>query len=171
MFNPTPDARLGSLADLYLHVLTRRAGKLKGEASAEGHAGDIQLMGWQWAMTASSALGHAPATSRRSYTALTVVKRLDLASTALMAAMAGNDEVKEACLTMRHAGGTQEDFWCIRLHGARITQIRQQAEPSGETQETLTIAFTKVEVEYRPQQASGLRAASTTFTDTLSPGA
>lgn len=154
-------------ADLFLHVQTRRAGKVKGEASSEGHVDDIELVGWQWGLSASSALGSTQATTRRSYSALTVVKRVDQASTALMAALATNDEVKEARLTMRRAGGTQEDFYTIKLQGARITSVQQGAEPDGETRETVSIAFTKVDVEYRPQRATGLRAGSTSFSDEL----
>lgn len=154
-------------ADLFLHMQTRRAGKVKGEASSEGHVDDIELVGWQWGLSASSALGSTQATTRRSYSALTVVKRVDQASTALMAALATNDEVKEARLTMRRAGGTQEDFYTIKLQGARITSVQQGAEPDGETRETVSIAFTKVDVEYRPQRATGLRAGSTSFSDEL----
>lgn len=154
-------------ADLFLHVQTRRAGKVKGEASSEGHVDDIELVGWQWGLSASSALGSTQATTRRSYSALTVVKRVDQASTALMAALATNDEVKEARLTMRRAGGAQEDFYTIKLQGARITSVQQGAEPDGETRETVSIAFTKVDVEYRPQRATGLRAGSTSFSDEL----
>jgi type VI secretion system secreted protein Hcp len=154
-------------ADLFLHVQTRRAGKVKGESASEGHVDDIELVGWQWGLSASSALGSAQATTRRSYSALTVVKRVDQASTALMAALATNDEVKEARLTMRRAGGTQEDFYTIKLQGARITSVQQGAESDGETRETVSIAFTKVDVEYRPQRATGLRAGSTSFSDEL----
>lgn len=162
-----PKGPTGSAVDLYLHVQTKRAGKVKGEAVSEGHAGDIELIGWQWGLSASSALGNTQATSRRSYTALTVVKRVDLASTSLMAALATNDEVKEARLTMRRAGGDQEDFFSIKLQGARITSVQQGAEPNGDTRETVTLAFTKVDVEYRPQRSSGLRGGTSTFSDEL----
>lgn len=154
-------------ADLFLHVQTRRAGKVKGEVTTDGHVDDIELVGWQWGLSASSALGNTQVTARRSYTALTVVKHIDQASTALMAALATNDEVKEARLTMRRAGGEQEDFYTIKLQGARISAVQQGADPDGETRETVTIAFTKVDVEYRPQRATGLRGGSTSFSDEL----
>lgn len=154
-------------ADLFLHVQTKRAGKVKGEAAADGHVDDIELVGWQWGLSASSALGNTQVTARRAYTALTVVKRIDQASTALMAALATNDEVKEARLTMRRAGGDQEDYYTIKLQGARISAVQQGADPDGETRETVSIAFTKVDVEYRPQRATGLRGGSTSFSDEL----
>ncbi len=166
----SPGVRPGSGndgADVYLHVQTKRAGKVKGEVVTPGHNDDILVVAWQWGLSASSALGSKQATGRRSYSALTVHKYIDSATTALMAALATNDEVKEAKLTLRRAGGQQEDFFIVKLEQARITSLQHSGEADGSTRETLTIAFTKVEVEYRPQKASGGRSGSQMFTDEL----
>lgn len=157
----------GTGADAFLHVQTKRAGKVKGEATEPGHADDIRLVGWQWGLTAGSALGSTQATSRRSYSALTVHKQIDSATTALMSALATNDEVKEAKLTIRRAGGEQEDFFIVKLEKARITSVQHTGEADGSTHETVTIAFTKVEVEYRPQKMTGGRGGSHVFNDEL----
>lgn len=157
----------GSNADIFLHVQTKRAGKVKGEATEPGHADDIQVDGWQWGLSAGSAIGHTQATSRRSYAALTVHKHIDSATTALMSALATNDEVKEAKLTLRRAGGDQEDFFTVKLENARITSVQHSGEADGGTRETVTIAFTKVEVEYKPQKSTGQRGGSHVFNDEL----
>jgi type VI secretion system secreted protein Hcp len=157
----------GSAADVFLHVQTKRAGKVKGEASSVGHVDDIIVTAWQWGLSASSALGHSQASSRRSYTALTVHKHIDAATTALMSALVTNDEVKEARLTMRRAGGEQEDFFTVILKGARVASVQHATDDSGGTRETVAFAFTEVEVEYRPQRASGGRGGGTVFTDSL----
>lgn len=154
-------------ADILLYVQTKYAGKLKGEATVPGHADEIQLVGWHWGVTASSALGDTQAHARRSYSALTVHKRIDSATTALMSALVRNDEVKEAKLTMRRAGGDQEEYFLITLKRARVTSVQHDADAAGNARETVTFAFAEVEVEYRPQRASGLRGGSTTFTDSL----
>lgn len=162
-----PPAPAPASADIFLHVQTKRAGKVKGEAVSPGHVDDIIVTGWHWGLTASSAIGSTQATSRRSYTALTVHKRIDLATTGLMSALATNDEVKQAKLTMRRAGGVQEDFLVVTLEAARVIGLQHDAGPGGEVQETLQLAFTKVEVEYRAQRASGQRAGAAVFTDEL----
>jgi type VI secretion system secreted protein Hcp len=162
---PVPSSNSG--VDLFLHVQTARAGKLKGEAASTGHVDDIELTGWQWGLNASSAIGSTQATGRRSYTALTVYKRIDAATTPLMSALATNDAVKEARLTMRRAGGAQEDFFIVTLKDARITSVQHVGEADGGTRETVAIAFAKVEVEYRPQKSTGGRGGSMTFTDEL----
>ena len=86
----------------------------------------------------------------------------------LMAALATNDEIKEAKLTMRRAGGQQEPFLIITLKSARISSVQHDAGSDGEARETVAIVFTDVEVEYRKQGASGGRGASTVFTDSVS---
>ena len=155
------------LSDIFLHIQTKRAGKLKGEVATTGHADDIHVNGWHWGLSAGSALGDTQATSRRQYTALTLHKGIDQATTALMAALATNDEVKEAKLTMRRAGGVQEDFFIVTLKGARITSVQHEVTADAAAREVLTLAFTEVEVEYRPQRSSGGRGGSTIFTDSL----
>jgi type VI secretion system secreted protein Hcp len=162
-------ASANSSSDIFLHVQTKRAGKVKGEAISIGHEDDIVVQGWNWGMAASSALGSSQATGRRSYKGLTVVKQIDAATTALMAALATNDEVKEAKLTMRKAGSEQIDFFIITLKNARITSLDHTTDAQGNTLEAVTLQFNKVSVEYRPQKSTGGRGASLTFEDEILP--
>lgn len=161
-----PGAGAG-VADAFLHVQTKRAGKVKGEVTSTGHVDDIAVIGWSWGLNAASAVGSTQATGRRSYTALTVHKHVDAATTALMSALATNDEVKEAKLTMRRAGGEQDDYFTIKLSGARICQVLHTADAAGDVRETVGIVFNKVEVEYRPQKNTGLRSGSSIFVDEI----
>lgn len=154
-------------ADVYLHVQTKRAGKVKGEATSAGHEDDIVLKGWTWGVSSTSALGSTQATGRRAYRGLTVIKQIDAATTALMSALATNDEVKEAKLTMRKAGAGQVDYFLITLEKARITSVDHVTDAAGNTVETVTLQFNKVAVEYRPQQSTGSRGASMTFEDEI----
>jgi type VI secretion system secreted protein Hcp len=153
--------------DIFLHVQTKRAGKVKGEARSAGHADDIVVTGWRWGLSVSASVGMARETSLRSYTALTVIKSIDSATTPLMSALVTNDEVKEAKLTMRRAGGEQEDFFLITLKDARIASVNHEVDAVGDTREVVSLTFTEVEVEYRGQKATGGRGASSVFTDSL----
>jgi len=155
--------------DIFLSVQTKRAGKVKGESAVPGHEDEIAISSWRWAVQASSSLGATAATARRSYSGLTVVKAIDSASTALLSALATNDEVKESVLTMRKSGGEAVDYFFIKLKEARVTQIEHSANEHGEASEVVTFAFRKVEVEYRRQESSGGRGASSVFTDEIVP--
>lgn len=164
---PTPDPSPPEAIDAFLSLQTKRAGKVKGEAGVAGHEGDISVVAWNWGMQASSAIGSVQATGRRSYKALTISKRIDSATTAIMSAAATNDEVKEAKLTMRRAGGQQEDFFKVTVRGGRVVSVDLVSDGAGGTLENIGIAFTKVEVEYVGQKASGQRSGATVFVDEL----
>jgi type VI secretion system secreted protein Hcp len=156
-------------SDIFLHVQTKRAGKIKGEATAPDHENDIVVASWTWGLSAGSAVGSGKATARRTYKHLTIRKRIDSASTALMSALATNDEVKEAKLTMRKAGDAQVDFFTIVLGGARVSALDIEVDEQGTPVERVEFAFTKVEVDYRRQESSGQSGATSSFMDELLP--
>src|SRR5262245_28635698 len=115
-------------ADMYLAVRSARAGEIKGESFAADHADEIVVHGWAWGMTQQVAAA-APtggggsarqAGNRRSLRPLTVYKRLDKATTSLMAVLGTNDSVRSAILTMRKAGEGQEDFFKVTLTDGRV---------------------------------------------------
>ena len=152
-------------ADTFLHVQTKRAGKIKGEATTSGHVDDIEVRSWNWGVAASSAIGSTAATGRRQYKHLVIVKRIDSASTALLSALATNDEVKEATLTLRKAGGEALDYYTMKLASARIVSVDISVDEHALPVETVGIAYTKIDVEYKRQQSAGIPGASTSFSD------
>lgn len=162
-----PPGRHAAAPDIFLSLKTRRAGAIKGESVAADHQDAIEVDGWSWGISASSAIGATQATARRSFKHLTVCKRLDCATTALMSVLTTNDEVKEAKLSMRKAGGGQLDFFTITLNSARVVAVDLDCDGSGQTTERVSFAFNKVQVEYTVQQGSGLRGASSSFNDEI----
>jgi len=162
-------AGVGSVADVFLHVVTKRAGKIKGEGGTDGHIDDIVVHTWAWGVTANTAIGSTVSTARRSYRNLVLTKGIDSASTGLLSALVSNDEVKEATLTMRKAGGDALDYFRMMLSSARIVNVELEVPASGHAVEHVTIAFTKVEIEYKRQENAGLGAAGSTFSDEILP--
>jgi type VI secretion system secreted protein Hcp len=155
----------GSAADVFLRITTKRAGKLKGEGGTDGHVDDIIVTSWGWGVAAGSALGSTDATARRQHKHLTFTKVIDSASTGLMSALVTNDEVKEAKLTMRKAGGDALEYFTMTLNNARVVNLDVDVGSDGIPIERVAIAFTKIEVEYQRQQAVGLSGGATTFSD------
>ncbi|HEX5686578.1 MAG TPA: type VI secretion system tube protein Hcp [Ideonella sp.] len=155
-------------ADIYLDLTLKRAGKAKGESVAVGHQDDIVVLGFSWGVGAAGDAVAALSTGRRSYRHLVVCKRLDTASTALMSAVATNDEVRSAKLSLRKAGGAQEDFFSLTLEKARVVAYDIDTDANGHPFEKVTLSFQKVAAEYRVQSASGQMGASHSFTDDLS---
>ncbi len=158
---PTVDA--GS--DIFLHVQTKRAGKIKGEGTTEGHKDDIGIYRWSWGVGANTAIGSTASTARRSYKHLVVTKGIDSSSTALLSALVTNDEVREATLAMRKAGGEALDYFRMTLSDARVVGVEVDIGADGRPTETVAFAFTKIEIEYKRQQGEGLGTGAFTFTD------
>jgi type VI secretion system secreted protein Hcp len=156
-------------SDIFLHVQTKRAGKIKGEAVAPDHQEDIVVAAWSWGLAAGSAMGSGKATARHSCRNLTVTKAIDSASTALMSALAANDEVKEARLAMRKAGEEQVDYFSIVLAGARVTALEIAVDGDGTPFERVEFSFTKVDVEYRRQEGGGQGGATSRFSGEYLP--
>lgn len=154
-------------SDIFLHLQARRAGKIKGESRTAGHEDDIQVLSWGWSVSSSSAVGSTQANARRSYSSLSLVKGIDVSTTSLMSALATNDEIREARLSMRKSGGDPLDYFTIRLAGARIESVTHAVSASGEAQERLEIVFTKVDVEYKQQDAAGRLLTNTSFADEI----
>jgi len=152
-------------SDMFLTLQTRKAGKVKGEGNTPGHVDDIEVRAMTWGASSGSAVGSTAPTSRRQYRNLVIVKGIDSASTPLMSALATNDVVTLAKLTLRKAGGDALDYFSITLTNARIVQIDLVVDDHGHPTETVAIAFTKVDVEYTRQQSSGISAGTTSFND------
>ena len=161
----TRPAGTTSDADTFLHVQAKRAGKIKGEASTQGHVDDIEVRSWTWGVSSAAAIGSTQATGKRQYKHLAVVKGIDSASTGLLAALATNDEIKEAKLTLRKAGGDALDYYTMTLGEARIVAIDIAVDEQGRPTETVALAYARIEIEYKRQQATGISGASTSFSD------
>lgn len=156
---------------MFLAVRSARAGDIKGESVAVDHTDEIVVHGWHWGMSQQVAAA-APAGGggsgrqagqRRSLRPLTIFKRLDKASTSLMAVLGSNDSVRTAVLTMRKSGEGQQDFFKVTLTDGRVIDLDYAADKDGNVVEQVSLAFAKIEVEYRPQTGSGARGGASTF--------
>lgn len=137
--DPLPWAPADAAVEIHLHMQSRRAGKISGEARAPGHVDDIDLTGWQWRAQASVAMNRPACTCQ----ALTVHRRFDTATTALPWALVRNDEIREGRLTMRRparAGGAEgEAVFTVMLNDARVVGLDQGVAADGGTWEIVTI--------------------------------
>jgi type VI secretion system secreted protein Hcp len=163
----TDPLRKSSDADIFLHVQTQRAGKIKGEVTTENHVGDIEVRSWRWGVNATTAIGSTEATGRRQYKHLTVVKGLDTASTGLLSALVRNDEVKEAKLTMRKGGGEALEYYVMTLGKARVVGVDVDVDDAGKPTEQVAFAFTKIGIEYIGQSGGGQGLGTLAFDDEL----
>lgn len=164
------EAVAGPRASAFLQVHSKRVGRIQGECGAQGHEGEIDLIAWDWGVSASSALGALGAAERRAYRHLVVRKHVDAASTALLKALVLNDEVREAVLTLRKAGGEALDYFRMKLGGARIVAVDIDFDAQGMPLERVALAFTQIEIEYWRQDGTGQGSSPGAFNDEVLGG-
>ena len=144
--------------DMFLKLEGVGQGPIKGEAQDDQHPGEIDVVSWSWGMRAQSALSGAGSSARTSFNELNILKRVDSASTGLMAAMRNNEPIKKAVLTVRKAGGTALEYFRITLENGRVTLLEVKSDASSvnaELTENLALSYQKIAVEYVPQGVDG----------------
>ena len=151
--------------DMFLKIDGARQGVIKGEARDAGHKDEIDVLGWTWGMEGN--LVHGQATAKSAVRELKITKRVDKATTGLMSALRSNEVIKKAVLTVRKSGGKDPvEYYTITLGKGRITSLMQQSGDGTDLaalNEEVSIAFSKVAVEYKPQGDDGQFRGATAF--------
>jgi type VI secretion system secreted protein Hcp len=153
---------------MFLSVKGAKSGVIKGESQDELHSKEIDVVSWSWGMQAKPALGGGVATGKAIVHELKVVKRVDSASTPLMAALRSNEMITKAVLTQRKAGKTQLEFLKVTIEQGRVTSLTIEAgdrEGSPDLFEHLSFSFNKITVEYVPQGKDGQATGSMLYSD------
>ena len=107
--------------------------KVEGESTDSKHKGEIELESWSFGVSNNSSRSRAavqgPA-SRCRWTS-TSTKKTDKSSARLAQAVAMGDHFKSAILTVRKAGGTQQEYLTITLSDVFISSYQAGGSGSG----------------------------------------
>jgi type VI secretion system secreted protein Hcp len=167
----TPGWAVGQ--DIFLMVQGQKAGKINGESEDSSHKDEIDVLSWSWGMVSPTDLATGQAARKYSAQALSVTKRVDKASTALMSALTTNETITKAVLTVRKAGkkGMPIEYLKITLEQARLVSHHVHTSPSDPAAllEDLSLAFQKITVDYTPQGPDGQPRGGTNFSADWSP--
>jgi type VI secretion system secreted protein Hcp len=130
-----------------------------GESSDLKHKGEIQLESFSWG---ESNPGGGPGTGggggvgKVQMQDLVVTMNVSRASPKLMLSCASGKHHKEAVLTARKAGKTQQEFLIIKLKDVVVTSYQTSGSEHAELPVDLAaIGFSTIQMEYRPQKADG----------------
>jgi len=131
---------------------------VEGEATADGHANEIQVESWSWGETNSGTAGHGggAGAGKVSMQDFHFVMRVNKATPKLMLACATGDHFGEASLACRKAGQKQQDYMTIKMTDILISSY-QTGGSHGEVVpvDQISLNFAKIEMEYKPQKADG----------------
>ncbi|HEY5661846.1 MAG TPA: type VI secretion system tube protein Hcp [Gaiellaceae bacterium] len=132
-----------------------KLGDIKGESLDSKHKGEIEVLSWSWGLSNPVSLaGSGAGQGKAHFHDLSFTHKIDKASPALMQACATGVHLKEAMITHRKAGKGQQEFLVIKMNDVIVTALGD-ADTSDESTETVSLAFAKIDVEYRPQKADG----------------
>jgi type VI secretion system secreted protein Hcp len=133
-----------------------KIGDIKGESLDDKHKDEIEVLSWSWGVSnpGSRGGGSGGGAGKATFHDLSFTHHIDKATPLLLKGCATGQHLKEATITHRKAGKGQQEYLIIKMNDVIITSVS-----NGESQdshiESVSLAFAKVDLEYRPQKKDG----------------
>ena len=132
---------------------------IDGESLAKKHEKEIEVESFSWGETQAGTAGQGggQGAGRVSIQDFHLTKKVDKASANLALACATGKHLKFATLTLRKAGGKQEDYLIYKMEDLLVSsyQIGGSAGSDIVPMEQLSLNFSKMAFTYKPQKADG----------------
>ena len=134
-----------------------KIGDIKGESLDDKHKDEIELLSWSWGVTNAKAplTGSGGGKGKATFHDLSFTHKIDKASPLLLKGCATGQHLKEATITRRKAGKGQQEYLVIKMNDVVITSVAEEDDGGSGQVEAVTLAFAKVDLEYRPQKQDG----------------
>jgi type VI secretion system secreted protein Hcp len=143
-----------------------KLGDIKGESLDDKHKDEIHVLTWGWGVTQPGSMhtGGGGGQGKANFSDLVFTHYLDKAHPVLLKSCATAEHLKEATLTLRKAGKTPQEFFTVKMNDIIVTSV-QPAGGGGDDghTSTVTLQFSKVVVEYKPQKPDGSLDAGVLF--------
>ena len=136
---------------------------IDGESAHAKHKGEIDVESWSWGEThpASPAAGAGVGAGKVTMNDFTFTMKLSKASPKLFLACAQGEHIKSAWMTAHRAGGKDQGYFLKWSFGDLLVSGYHAGASAGEAPlDSVSFAFSKLEVEYKEQKADGTLAAS-----------
>jgi type VI secretion system secreted protein Hcp len=143
-----------------------KLGDIKGESLDDKHKDEIEVLSYSFGVSnaGSMSYGSGGGEGKATFHDLSFTHKVDKASPVLMQACVTGVHLKDGTITVRKAGKGQQEFLIIKMNDVIVTSVTQGG--SGGTDgmsENVSIAFAKVDVQYKPQKADGSLEAGIHF--------
>jgi type VI secretion system secreted protein Hcp len=135
-----------------------KLGDIKGESTDDKHKDEIEVLSFSWGVAnAAHAAGSGGGAGKATFQDLSFVHRIDKASPQLLLVCATGKHLPDATITHRKAGKGQQEYLIVKMNDVIITGVVHSGSASqpDATSETVSLAFAKVHVEYKPQKQDG----------------
>jgi type VI secretion system secreted protein Hcp len=132
---------------------------LPGESTDDKHKGELDLESFSWGATNSGTAGKGggSGSGKVQPADFHFTKRLDKSSPVLMIACATGQHFKEVTLTVRKAGGGQQEYLKIKMNEVLVSsyQTGGAGGAGGVILEQVAMNFAKLEMSYKEQKPDG----------------
>ena len=139
---------------------------IPGEATAEGFEKKIGIFSFSWGASAATTVGATKggiSASKVHISSFNFMKQLDESSVPLFQACCTGAHIPKGVLTLRkQTGSKQEGFLVYTLTDVMVESIQTSGSSGGDDTptESLSLAFAKMEVEYKKQGKDGKLTAA-----------
>jgi len=131
---------------------------IEGESKDAKNKGSIDIASFSWGAVQTGTSGHGGGAGagkvamQDAHFSMSVSK----ASPKLMLACANGDHIKQAVLTCRKAGTDQQEYLKYTFSDVLVSSFQTNGASGGGTPtESLSLNFSKIEIEYKEQQHDG----------------
>ena len=141
---------------------------ITGESRDSRHPGAIELNSWSFGVANAGvhATSSGGGTGRVAFQEIHVTAAVSLASPQLMLHCATGKHITQGTITVRKAGDTAasgQEFLIVVMKDVVITSVQNNTNTNEGPTETFTLAFSKVEFEYKPQKPDGTLGPAAVF--------
>lgn len=135
---------------------------IDGESADSKHKGEIEILSFSWGASQAGApgFGGGMGSGKVNVHDFSFVHKVDKSSPALMTHACAGARIKQGVLSVRRAGegnATGQDYLTIKFSDVLISSFQTGANgQAGEIPlEQVSLNFTTVAMEYKPQDAAG----------------
>jgi type VI secretion system secreted protein Hcp len=133
-----------------------KLGDIKGESQDDKHKDEIEVLSFSWGVASSGGTtGGGGGAGKATFQDLSIIHRIDKASPLLLKACATGAHIKDAIITHRKAGKGQQEYLIVKLNDVIITGVSHSGADGQPYSENVSLAFAKVDFEYKPQKPDG----------------
>ena len=131
---------------------------ISGESKDSKHKGEIEVLSFSFGEThsGSSGIGSGGGAGKVKMSDFSFTARTTKASPQLFLSCAQGKHLKEAILTVRKSGGSQQEYLIIKLNDVLVSAYALGSdEAQSEPHDAFSLNFVKLSFDYKPQKADG----------------
>jgi type VI secretion system secreted protein Hcp len=132
---------------------------IEGESTDSKHKNEIDLLSWSWgeSQMGTHSGGGGGGGGKVSMQDFHFVMKVNKASPKLMLACATGEHIGKAVLVCRKAGGSQQEFFTVTMSDLLVASYQTGGSGSSDIVPTdqISLNFSKIEFDYKPQDAKG----------------